>query len=344
MKIVKKLLIAFGVLLTLLVVAVVVGVAKIDSIAKAGIETGGTKALGTPTTLGSVSVGLFSGKVGMKNLAIGNPSGFKSPAFFTLGSGDVAVSLASLQKPVVEVPLLKFSEIRVALEKSSGKTNFGVILDNLKKVTGESTSKPKPAGGGGEKKFIVREIDIRDVKVHVDMLGVGGVADKLASVDIPIDQLRLTNVGTANGAGVDIETLASVIVKAVLQAASAKGQGLIPAELLGELEGQLAQLEAQLAQLDGLKNTGVEMIGKVGEQAQQLSGELAKKLGDVVPPDAAKQAADLIGQNVEGAAKQVEDATKGVQDAAKDAAKKAEDRLKGLIPGGKKKEEEKKPQ
>lgn len=334
MKILKKLVIVLVVVVGLVAVLGVVGLLRIDALARNGIEFGATKALGTKTTLGSAKVGVFSGTFGMGDLSIANPAGFKSPTFFSLGEGNVAVSLASLRKDVVELPLLKFSTIRVSLEKAGGKTNYGVILDNVKKLAGESASKPKGKESEG-KKFIVREIDIRDVKVHVDMLGTGGMADQIASLDIPIDQVKLHDVGTSGGAGVDVSTLASVIVKALLEAASAKGQGLIPAELLNDLQGHLSSLSAELAKLDGLKDVGVEMVAKFGEQGQHLSGQISRELEKALGPDAGKKLADTVGKGLEGA-------KDGLGKGVEDAAKKVDDKLKNLIPGTKKKDEPKK--
>lgn len=312
----KKIAIVLFVLFALVVIGVVVLLSQVGSLVKVGVEKGGTYALGTNTTLEKADIGLFSGKVGLTKLNIANPQGFKGTEFFSMGNGQVEVTLPSLSKDVIEVPLIKFDAIRVNLEKKEGASNYNVILENLKKATGgdkPATDKPKPAEPAGDsKKFIVKSIQIRDVKVHVDLLGTGGAADKLAEVNIPIDEVLLSDVGTAENGGVDLQTLASVIVNAVLGAAADKGQNL-PPEFLNDLKGQVAGLQAQLDQVKGLKGSTTKVIGETQDNVKK-----ALEAGDV---DAAKKAAE------EGASKAVEE------------GKKTIDAVKGLIP--KKKEEPK---
>ena len=74
----KKLLKIGLVIVALLVIAAVIVYFSIDSIAKTAVEKGGTYAMGTPTTVDTVNVGLWSGQIGMNGLVIANPAGFKS--------------------------------------------------------------------------------------------------------------------------------------------------------------------------------------------------------------------------------------------------------------------------
>ena len=318
----KKLGIALGAVLVLVVAGVIVLLLTVNGLVRAGVEAGGSYALGTSTTLKSADVGLLSGKFGIGGLSVANPRGFKGPEFLGLGSAALSVSMGSLSGETIEVPQIKLETIRVSLERASGRTNYGMILDNLKKVAGESKAQARPGEGG--KKFIVREIDIRDVKVHVDLLGTGGAADKLTSLDVPIDEIRLTNVGNSTDGGVDLATLTSVVVHAVLSSAAAKGRGVLPDEFLDELGSQLKGLGAQLSQLRGLGDTGVAVAGKLGAGAQELVGKLGGDLQQALSSGAVKD----IGAGVEGAANEV---GKAVEGAAKDVG----EALKGILPGKK---------
>ncbi len=324
-KLIKWGLVAIVIVLLLLGGGAFYAIGKIDTLAKAAIEKGATYALGVNTSLGKARVGIFSGAFGIDDLAIANPQGFKTPTFFGLKGGDVKVSLASLSKDVVEVPKIGLSGVRVSLERADGRTNYQTILDNLKRLEGEGGAKPAPPkDAGAEKKFIVREVDIRDINVHLDLAGFGG---ELTQLDVPISQVRLTNIGTADGAGVDIPTLASTVLQAVLAAVVAKGQGIIPADILNDLQGQLAKLDA-------LGKVGVEVVGKAGEkveaigrQAREAIDEQAKAVQGKVD-ETVKKVEDAVG-------KATEDVGKAIDKNLGDAAKKAEDRLKGLLPGKK---------
>src|SRR5205814_1980323 len=104
----------------LLVILLVVGLLFfVDSAAKAGIQRGGTYAMGVDTSVSSVSIGLLSGKLSMSGLKVANPTGFKSDRFMSLGQGDVAVSLGSLTKDTIIVPTLALDTIDVGLEKKA---------------------------------------------------------------------------------------------------------------------------------------------------------------------------------------------------------------------------------
>jgi hypothetical protein len=123
----------------------------------------------------------------------------------------------------------------------------------------------------------------------------------------------LQNVGTAENGGVDLQTLATVIVNAVLGAAADKG-GNLPPEFLNDLRSELAGLQASLGQVKGLQGATLGTAKAIGEDLK-TDVQKAVETGDV---EAAKKAA--------------EDAAKKATDAGKDAAEK----LKGLIPGKKK--------
>jgi hypothetical protein len=306
----KKLLYVAAGLVLLLVVGVFIVFLSINSIAKRAIEKGGTYALGTDTSVSSVSVGVFKGEFSMSGLKVANPSSatkFESPHFLTLGTGSTAVTLSTLRQPTVEIPTLTLDKLDANIESKGGATNYGAILDHLKTVTGGDSSKPAPADPN-EKKFIIRELKLTNLTIHVDMgaavggvvpggLGkVGDVVNKVTTVTIPIDKIELHDVGKGNGgvgdSGVSMSQLTGIIVKAVLAAAAEKGGGLIPTDLLGDLRGKLSSV----ANLDALSKGGIEIVGGA-----------ATKVGDEVK-------------------KGVEDATKGIGDA-----------LKGVLPGRDKK-------
>lgn len=305
-KLKKLLLVLIGVPVLLIIVAVVGLMLFIDSAAKAGIEKGATYAMGVNTTLDSASIGLFSGKFGLSGLNVANPAGYKDAKFLSLGDGKVAVSLGSLTKDTIEVPTFALDTIVVNLEKKEGKANYQVILDNLAKLSkgGEPSSAPPEQGGG--KKLIVNELTIRNVTVKADLLGAPGAVGAVVNqpITIPISEIKLTNVGKDTGrgvagSGVTVSQLSSIIVQAVLAAAVENGGNLLPGDIAGELKGALGNL-------DGLKDVGVQVVGKAGEAAQQIGKE--------------------VGKQLEGAANEA-------QKKLEKAGEELGDKLKGIIPG-----------
>jgi len=290
------------VLILLVVVAVVALVFYIDAIARAGVEKGATYVLGVETKVDKADVGILSGSFAMSGLNVANPQGFDSPHFLHLDDSNVKVSLGTLREEVVELPELNMTGLDVHLEKSGDKSNYNVILDNLKKF--ESGEKKEPEPGG--KKFVIRKVSLKDVNVHVDMAPIGG---DLTKIDVPIDEIQLTNVGSGSGKGVPMGELSGVLVKAIFAAIVAKGGGLIPEDILSDLTNGLNQLTS-------LGDLGIGVVAGA-------SGSLESVIG--------------------GLGKAVEDVTGGLGDVGEGIGKSAEDALKGIgdILGGKKDDEKK---
>lgn len=299
-KVARRLGLVAGVLVLVVVVALIAVMVGINGIARAGIEKGGTYALGVPTTLRSANVGVLSGTFAMSGLNVANPEGYASASFLTLGDGAVAVSLQSLRSETVEIPTLRLETITASLERKGGQSNYQTILDHLKGLSGGGGEKPsqKPSSGDG-KKFVIGELLIRDVKVHLDVFGgPGGALQKLTAVDIPIDEIKLTNVGKTGsgvaGSGVTMGELASIVVRAVLAAAVEKGGGLIPGDVLGELQGSLASLGS----LEGL---GMNVVANAKGAVENLAGEAGKVAEEGKKAvEEGKKAIEEVGKGLEG--------------------------------------------
>jgi hypothetical protein len=303
----KKLIKVVLVLVVLIVVLVVGGVlfafSRIDAIARQAIEAGGTYALGAQTTLDKADVGIRSGTFAMSGLKVANPAppsgaeAWKAPHFLTLGDGGVAVDLDTLQQDLIELPKLGMSDFDVRLERHGDISNYGVILANLKKLSGDG-GKPQP-DTGSERKFVVKELELKNITVTLDMFSNAAVVGELTKVTVPIDSIVLKDIGapgTQSGGiqktGVTLKDLTSIIVQAILGAAAEKGAGVIPGDILGDLKGSLANL-------DGLKNLQMQ----VQAQAQAKIEEIGKKAQEQVQKgieDAKKKAEDALKKGLDG--------------------------------------------
>ena len=249
----------------------------IDVIAGASIERGATYALGVETEVGFVRVGLLTGSFRIGSLEVANPPGFDAKHLLKLSDGRLDVSIDSLQREVVEIPVFALEGIDVALEKAGGKTNFGVILANLKRFE-SAGSKPAPAEteeAGSGKRFIVRELSIRDISAHVEHTeGIGA----LGAIDVDVPEIRLKNIGAHNARGVAMSELTNIIMKAVFEAIVAHGANL-PDVLAGDLRNGLGGLSNVPIQFVG-STTGavVEALPEpVADAARQLGGGAEKK-------------------------------------------------------------------
>jgi hypothetical protein len=117
MKLTKRLKVLTVAGVALVVLVVVGAVVWIDHLAKAGIETGSTFALGVDTTLDRADVGILAGHTDLSGLRVGNPADYSTEHFLRLNDGSLHVSLASLTLDTIEVPSLMLTGVDVNLEK-----------------------------------------------------------------------------------------------------------------------------------------------------------------------------------------------------------------------------------
>jgi hypothetical protein len=290
MKLFVKIIIVVAVLI---VVGVGVVFLSIDSIAKRAIEREGTEALGVKTTVSSADIKIFAGKFALNGLNVDNPKGFDGPHFLHLKDGKVDVTMKSLRKKVVEMPLLTLDNLDLYLLKKGGQSNYNVILDNLKKF--EDGKPKKPAKDSDGKRFIIHKIEINNVEAHVDLLPVAGDATKL---NVPIKHIELTDIGSETKGGVLMSQLSGIVTKAVLQALIEKAGDQLPGDLLNDLRGQLGNLQS-------LQQMGVGVVTNVESgltgAIQNVTGGDGKAKGavDKVTNDIANTVnqgfSDLIG-------------------------------------------------
>jgi hypothetical protein len=286
-----------GTPIVLLLLLLFVGLFFINGAARRGVEAGGTYALGVNTSLDRLSIGLLSGKLSMGGLRVANPQGFKSDKFMSLGEGDVAVSLASLTKDTIVVPTFALDTIDVNLEKQGGKSNYQVILDNLQKLS---------AGKPGENKPAPKQ-EGPGKKLVINDLTIRNVTIHADLVDAPGAVGKLTNVTVPiseiklTNVGKDTGSGVGGSGVTVGQLSSIIVQAVLKAaaEKGGDVLGPIGgELKGAISQLGDLDRVGVQVVGKAGEAAQQVG----KAAGDVE-------------KKVEGTV----------------------DKLKGLLPGDKKK-------
>jgi hypothetical protein len=266
-----KLVVRIGIGLVLLCVLLGIGATLfVDSLAKGAIERGGTFALGTETRLESASVGLFSGEFALSGLSVANPPGFAKPEFFALRSTALELPLGTLLGDRISIPSLELEGIALDLERNAQGTNYGQILDSLKRFeSGASAGGADETATGGGKTFVLQRLVIRDVRASVNLLPAGG---ELTQLSLAIPEILVTDLAS----DMTIPELCALVVKTVVQAAIQAGGGTLPADLLADLRGRVQGLE------DRARIQVQEELGKIerelGAQAEKLGPEAQKAL------------------------------------------------------------------
>jgi hypothetical protein len=266
-------------LLLSLIVALVLLVALfvfIGSIAERAIEEGGTTALGVETRLDSADIGILSGEFGLAGLSIANPPGFERPNFLELDHASASASIRALLGDTVEIARVELVGVRLDIERGSDGTNFGTLLERLSSSQ-EDSSEVESRG----KRFVIRELALRDVAVSANPLA-GSPATR---VGLTLPEIVLHDVGEKRG-GATLAELFSTLVEVLLDAAARGGAGLLPRDLLDDLETRLAGLEQlgeHRAEIErALKDFGdvtAEGLEEAGKEASKL---LEKGLGDLI--------------------------------------------------------------
>jgi hypothetical protein len=267
----RKKKVLLGVLL-IPVVLVVGAWVFLDQIARRAVEIGGEQAMGVPTALDGITLKPLRGEGSLEGLKISNPKGFETPFFMNLSNGSAALDMGSLFKDTVVMKTIDLDGLEAHLEKTSQGSNYGVIIDNMKK--GEEAAKTEEPG----KKFLVQTVVVRNIRVHAEIaLG--------QTVHLNIDEVRLEEVGSDTGSGVIMSQLMGTIVKAVLAAIVEQGAELIPgiAKDLGSGLGKLGAVGAKVT----VKVAGkaVKVLEGVGKAAGGVAKDAIKGIGGIFGGD-----------------------------------------------------------
>jgi len=250
--------------IVIVVVAGVVGYIYLDIIAKKAVETGGTYAMGVDTTVNKVSLRPFAGQLQMQGLKVANPKGFSGVHLMQTGTFELEMVPSSLMDKTILLKKFELDGLDMYIDQQMPQSNISVIMDNLKKLgSGEKPKEEKPSEG---KNIRVDLITIRNVVAHVKVL----VGQELT---IKIPEIQLKNVTGDNAVGVALPELMARIVPAVLAAVLESGKGVLPADLMNNLQGSVSALTAQLG-------------GQAQQMVKGVQGEIGKSLKGVLPVDA----------------------------------------------------------
>lgn len=279
----------------ILVLLIGIPIKYVDSIAEGALEEGATATFGTKTTVGDFNMGLLSGAVGIDDLRVRNPEGWGAKYFFEIGDGRFAVSWRQFLEDQVEVPELIVENVNLSLEKRGSKSNYGDILDYMAKT-------PAPPPDPDAKRFVIRDVRIRNVKADLKLEAAAGIVGKDLEVLIP--EIRLRNIGSDTTGGAVSSQVWSTVMRAVLAAVVREGGG-VAGFITRDLGGNLA---------------------KVGGVPFQVIGDVTRTGADVAA-GVGQAAGDALGKATGGAV----DAGSALGGAAGDAVKKG---LGGLLGGG----------
>ncbi|MDD3669227.1 MAG: AsmA family protein [Alphaproteobacteria bacterium] len=189
----RRVLKTTGIVLAVLAVLVVGLYLSLNIIVRQAIQRVVPKITGTPVSVENVDISLIRGHIGLNGLKIGNPEGFQTPHFLTLGSvradvnplallcGEIAVRRLVLDGAVMSVELNPRGMNNIAVLQRQVKS--GVAGDKEAAAAPDAAAKtPAPAG----RKIVVDELKLLGTEM---VLGMGGHVTSVSIPDITLSQV-----------------------------------------------------------------------------------------------------------------------------------------------------------
>jgi uncharacterized protein involved in outer membrane biogenesis len=256
----KKLWIAVGIVVVLVVGILIYGISNLGPIIKQAVNTKGPGITGTNLSLGDVDVALFSGQAKLQNFLLGNPKGYDAPNAMTVKSIRVDVDEKSLLEDTVVVDLIEVVKPEIFFERKANTDNFQTILNQVKSAASSGQNKEED-GVGPAKKMVIREFLVREGQVN---LAVSGLKDRQVTAALP--EIRLQNIGGEKQGVVPAEA-ARLMVAALYEK-------LASSQVREELNRQLQELGGEARQageqaVEGMKESAQEKAGEEVESAKE---------------------------------------------------------------------------
>lgn len=271
----KKLLIALVLLVVLVPIAIVL---FIDPIAKAGIATAGSHALGTKTRVDEAAIGLFSGKTAIRGLVIDNPEGYSPEKFVKLGEIAVDAGLPSFLGEKIVIEHIAIRDLAIEIEKGpDGVLNVKKFAEHLQKVTGRggpSDAPPPPPAEGEAKEVLVKELRLESMTVN--LRNIAGGRDGVVPVELP--DIVIRDLSSKGGVDVLASELSGVVIGAAMKGVIAANIEGLGADVVGGLQGAVEGIGGAIGgPLRGAVDAGISGAGEALKGVGKAVGDLGAK-------------------------------------------------------------------
>ncbi len=270
----KKLLIAVGVVVIILVIGVVVLLSNLSSVAQKATEKALSHVLQVRVSVGGMKVSLAEGSVEINKLVIGNPEGFHTTEAFSLERILVRADLKSFttDQPVVNDISVKGAE--VTLEQGLTSSNLSTLIKNASRFSGAPAEAPAEEG---EQDEATKNIVIDHLVLEGGRVGLSTPALKGKDVSFPLPRIEKEGIGRG-GEKVTVAEAVRMFVSEILGAAMKSGGGLIPEDFSKMLGGTLGTVgDTGEALGEGLQKTGEGVGDSLKGAAEGLGGLFKKK-------------------------------------------------------------------
>lgn len=216
-KLLKGLMIVMLLLIVIAAVGLFVVASNLGSIIKSGVNDYGPQVLGVPVSLSSADISLLDGKASLGGLAIANPDGFSDGNAFELETINLALDLASLQKPVIVIDSISIAGATINAEQVGSTTNLQVLKNRISKASsGGSSSSSSQSEQSSPTKIAIANFEFIDASASV-------TSQQLGEQSVEIPSVRLQNIGTPEQ-GITPESAAQAIMQPLMKTVIAEVQ------------------------------------------------------------------------------------------------------------------------
>ncbi|MEX2469142.1 MAG: hypothetical protein WD396_05240 [Pseudohongiellaceae bacterium] len=244
----------------LVVIALVVGgtLFYLDSLVRSGVETAGSRVLGTQVAVAGVSLSPFSGNGALRGLTIANPEGFSVPYAFELGEVSMQLNTGSLFGEVIEIDFIRIDSPNINYENTLRTDNLRALLAN---IPDSGQTQTDDTGPGRE--LLIREFQLLSPRLNL--------VTPVASGPITIPDITLTDIGTTGSGGATPEEVIRTILARINRAIV---EGNLPQvqEYRQRVQERLQEVETDARQR--LEEAETEARDRVDEAVQDLGGRL----------------------------------------------------------------------
>ncbi len=221
----KKVLIALGTILVIVIGGFWLVFSNANSIIKEQIESQGTKLLGTQVSVFSVDLALSEGRLTIEDIDVENPQGFSNSDAFSLGSITLDLGGATSEPYLIQEISLNSPEILYELD-ASGKGNLMVLKDNIQQALPKTKEAP-PQEPGVNPLIIVESVVINAAKLTLDFenLPTGDIELEKKTYEVTLPTFNAGSIGKPNG--IPADQVGAAIAQAMLDnvIAQAKEEG-----------------------------------------------------------------------------------------------------------------------
>lgn len=213
-KLVKSIVRLFVGLLVLALLSVIAVGLLADNAAKVAVESAGSKALNVPVNVAGADLSLLGGTLGLQEVTVANPPGYRQETLLELERGDIRVDTRSLLSDTIRIKDIKLDGMAVAIEQKGLQNNLREVIRSLQRDQ-------DPSG----KKVQVDSLEITNITVTVKLLPIPGQADTLRFELAPI---KVANLGQSQP--MDLATLVTTILLVVAEEITEEGGGTLPSD------------------------------------------------------------------------------------------------------------------